>query len=271
MFDQTRSQLLDGLLIGDGYIPERQKLFYFGQCLRNREYVEYVAKQLGVPGERVHDRARKPDARTGRVYECSELRTLSHSEFALLRKRWYRDGKKVVPEDLRVSPVMLLHWFLCDGSCSLLRNCAQLVLCTDGFSVAEVAFLRDQLAQVGIESQITGKRIRVRVKSIRFFYEYIGESPVQCLAYKWIPRECRDSRQADLRPHHEDIFGLYTRDHWPCSKIARKFGTNYFSIRYVLKNRFGVSFGKNPASETTCREGVVAPSETARRAPASGG
>src|SRR5204863_8979973 len=87
MFDQTQSQILDGLLIGDGYIPEKQHLFYFGQCLRNREYVVHVARQLGIPVERVKDRTRKPDARTGRAYGCSELRTLSHSCFVRLRER----------------------------------------------------------------------------------------------------------------------------------------------------------------------------------------
>jgi hypothetical protein len=266
MFDQTQSQILDGLLIGDGYIPRNQSLFYFGQCRRNREYVEHVARQLDIPADRVRDRARKPDARTGRIYECSELRTLSHPHFAGLRQRWYRDGRKVVPEDLRVSREFLLHWFLCDGSCSVLRNSAHLMLCTDSFTAKEVESLKDLLGQVGIESHMTGGRLRVRQKSIARFYEYVGESPVECLVYKWIPMENRASRQVDLQPHYSDIFRLYSLEGWTCSEIARKFGTNYFSIRYVLKTHFGLSFGKNPTTETTCREGVVAPSETARRA-----
>ena len=93
MFNQTQSNMLDGLLIGDAYIPAKQRLLYFGQRRECREYVEYVARQLGVEVERVRDRARQPDKRTGRVYECSELRTLSHPIYAQLRERWYRDGK----------------------------------------------------------------------------------------------------------------------------------------------------------------------------------
>jgi len=266
MFDQTQSKILDGLLIGDGYIPLKQHLFYFGQCRKNREYVEYVARQLGIPAERVRDRARKPDARTGRVYECSELRTLSHPYFAWLRQRWYKDGKKVVPKDLQVSREFLLHWFLCDGACSVLRNSAHMMLCTDGFTHEEVMFLKDLLEQAGVESNVTGRRLRVRQKSIVRFYDCVGDCPVQCLAYKWVPETTRLSRQVDLQPHYSEIFRLYTLEGWTCSEIAQKFETNYFSIRYVLKNHFGLSFGKNPTAETTCREGVVAPSETARRA-----
>lgn len=266
MFDQTQSQILDGLLIGDGYIPQKQHLFYFGQCLRNREYVVYVARQLGIPVERVKDRSRKPDARTGQVYECSELRTLSHPYFARLRERWYRDGKKVVPNNLRVSREFLLHWFLCDGACSVIRGSAHMMLCTDSFTAEEVRFLKNQLEEVGIESQVTGRRLRVRQKSIIRFYDYVGACPVQCLAYKWIPERNRVSRQADLQPHYSDIFRLHVREGRSCSEIAQRFETNYYSIRYVLKHHFGVSFGKNPVTETTCREGVVAPSETARRA-----
>src|SRR5262245_64493569 len=99
MFDQTQSNILDGLLIGDGYIPQKQDLFYFGQSQVNREYVEYVAKQLDVPVERVKDRTRKPDKRTGKAYVSSELRTLFHPIFAEFRSRWYQGGKKVVPND----------------------------------------------------------------------------------------------------------------------------------------------------------------------------
>jgi LAGLIDADG DNA endonuclease family len=266
MFDQTQSQIVDGLLVGDASIPRGQDLFYFGQCQASREYVEYVARQLGIPAERVRDRDRKPDRRTGKVYKCSELRSLSHPYFASLRERWYRDGVKVIPRDLQVSPLFLLHWFLCDGSCSINRGSAQMALCTDSFSPPEVLFLRDLLETVGIESRVTGRRLRIRQKSIERFYEYIGDCPVVCLAYKWIPAENRASRQRDLRPHYQQIFRRYAVDGWTCNEIAREFGMNYFSVRYVLKAHFGLSLGKNPAIETTCREGVVAPSETARRA-----
>jgi hypothetical protein len=60
MFNQTQRYILDGLMIGDGYLPPNQNLFYFGQAMRNREYVVHVANQLGIPAERVKDRTRKP-------------------------------------------------------------------------------------------------------------------------------------------------------------------------------------------------------------------
>jgi hypothetical protein len=264
--------MLDGLLIGDGYIPANQALFYFGQRSECREYVEYVAAQLGVGVERVKDRVRQPDKRTGCQYACSELRTLSHPNFARLRQRWYREGRKVVPDDLRMSPEFLLHWFLCDGACSVLRGSGQLMLCTEAFNRVEVEHLQRLLQTVGIDSTIMkSRRIRVRQGSIERFYDYVGESPVKCLAYKWIPKEYRVSRQVNLKPHYSRIHDLYAKEGWSCERIAKTFGTNYFSIRYVLKNHYGIRFGKNAATETTCREGVVTPSETARRAsPADG-
>jgi hypothetical protein len=267
MFDQTQRYILDGLMIGDGYLPPNQNLFYFGQARRNREYVVHVANHLGIPEERVKDRTRKPDARTGKCYQTSELRTLSDPFFGHQRERWYRGRTKVVPRDLQVSKEFLLHWFLCDGACSVIRGSAHLMLCTDSFAVSEIEFLKGLLEQAGIESKIVGgNRLRVRQKSVIAFYDMIGECPVECLAYKWIPEENRVSRQVDLQPHYPEIFRLHSREGWPCSRIGEKFGTNYFSIRYVLKCHFGVSFGKNPTAETTCREGVVTPSETARRA-----
>jgi len=271
MFDQTQSNILDGLLVGDAHIPRTQRLLYFGQCQENREYVEYVADQLGIPEERIQDRTRLPDKRTGKVYRCSELRTLSHPVFAHLRERWYRDGKKVVPKDLGMSPEFVLHWFLCDGACSVNRGSGHMMLCTDSFERHEVESLQVMLQSVGIESSLmSSRRIRVRQKSIGRFYEYIGDCPVKCMAYKWIPVANRRSRQTDLKPAYQEIHDLYTNKGWPCSKIAQKFETNYFSIRYILKCHFGMSFGKNAATETTCREGLATPSETARRASPQG-
>jgi len=272
MFNQTQSNILDGLMLSDAYVSQKQRLFYFSQRRQNREYVEYVARLLGMEPERVLDRTRKPDKRTGKVYECSELRTLSHPIYVRLRERWYRDGKKVVPVDLRITPECVLHWFLCDGSCSVIRGGAQLVLCTDSFSREEVESLLVRLGEVGIETTFlpSCRRLRVGQKSIGRFYDYVGECPVNCLAYKWIPEENRASRQQNLKPFYEAIHNLFIINGWSCNRIARKFDTNYFSVRYILKKHYGVRFGKNAAVETTCREGVVAPSETERRASPQG-
>jgi hypothetical protein len=145
-----------------------------------------------------------------------------------------------------------------------------MMICTDAFSRDEVEYLQAGLASVGIECAIMrSNRLRVHQKSIARFYEYIGECPVECLKYKWIPVANRTSKQQDLKPFYEQIFNLHTINGWSCNQIARKFETNYFSIRYVLKNHYGIRFGKNPTVETTCREGVVAPSETTRRASAA--
>jgi hypothetical protein len=272
MFNQTQSNVLDGLLMGDASIPAGQNLLHFSQRLDRREYVEYIADQLGVQRDRIRDRIRKPDKRTGKAYGCSELRTLSATVFGDLRSRWYPDGRKVVPRDLGISPECVLNWFLCDGSCSETRGSAQLVLCTDAFSPADLDFVRGQLAGVGIEVRVCGRRLRVRQNSVVRFYDYIGHCPVSCFAYKWVTENLRHSRQQDLRPHYQAIHNLYVRNRWSCNQIATKFNTNYFSIRYILKSHFGIRFGKNAGTETTCREGVVAPSETARRAsPANAG
>lgn len=267
MFHQTQSNTLDGLLLGDASVPAGQNLLHFSQRSDRREYVEYVATALGLPLDRVKDRARQPDTRTGRVYRCSELRTYSDPVFGNLRSRWYPNGRKVVPRDLQLSPECVLNWFLCDGSCSPTRGSAQLMLCTDAFPADDLDFLRGLLSGVGVEANTCGPRLRVRQNSVARFYDYIGPCPVTCFAYKWVSDDLRHPpRNVDLRPHYAAIRNLYVINGWSCHHIAQKFGTTYWSIRYVLKSHFGIRFGKNADAETTCREGVVAPSETARRA-----
>ncbi len=244
MFNQTQKQILDGLIISDAYIT-REGMFYISQTSKNHEYVVYIANQLGIEENRIKIRTRKPDKRTGKIYECSELRTLQHPIFLKLRERWYKNGRKVVPQNLIVSKEFLLHWFLGDGCCSINRNSAILVLCTDAFTKHEVEYLKKLMKSIEINCTIQkNNRLRIPKKDMIAFFDYMGDCPIKCFEYKWLDHKYLVLKQQNLKPFYSEIYYLYLND-WSLNQIAEKFNTNYFSIRYILKNSYSVNLSEN--------------------------
>ena len=66
----------------------------------------------------------------------------------MLYRKWYilETGKKIVPKDLRLTPTILLHWFIGDGS--VMRYGVKgtgIALFTLNFSKEDVQFLAERL------------------------------------------------------------------------------------------------------------------------------
>lgn len=70
-------------------------------------------------------------------YPVIYLDSSSSFQLAHLRKKWYPDGKKLVPRDLILTPRTLLHWYIGDGGVS-----SELYLHTQSFPLVDVNFLK---------------------------------------------------------------------------------------------------------------------------------
>lgn len=94
----------------------------------------------------------------GKKFPGYKYYTHAHPVFTELSKQWYkRDGNgnlifnkygkiiKIVPSDIKLTPLALCVWYIDDG-----YNCqkdANVTLCTNGFTVDECEFLRERLDQ----------------------------------------------------------------------------------------------------------------------------
>ena len=96
-----------------------------------------------VPGERRYD----------------ILRSLNYAELVAERLRWYPQGVKVVPRDLRLTPTVLLHWFCGDGRGGDRKG--TLGFCADGFTLEDVDFLvtrlQEDLGITALRTQAKGR------------------------------------------------------------------------------------------------------------------
>jgi hypothetical protein len=145
-------EILDGVLLSDGHlrrVGERSTAYLnMMQSPVRRGWLELVQKNLAQFGviTKIDSCWRAPTALEGRPLPGGQydlLRSLNYVELVGERDRWYSGGVKVVPRDLSITPVVLLHWFCGDGRGGDRKG--TLGFCTDGFSVEDVDFLVGRL------------------------------------------------------------------------------------------------------------------------------
>lgn len=153
-------EIIDGVLLSDGWVPtdsngsDETRPLLLEQKEQHRDWVVQVAAQLqseSVPSwfYEIPERFRRKLTR-GKLYEFVEsarvrLSTPSHNVFKQQLDRWYPNGEKIVPKDVRLTPLSIAHWYWGDG-CTAGPTTMQ--FCTDSFTHAEVAGLAAQLKQL---------------------------------------------------------------------------------------------------------------------------
>ena len=128
--------------------------------------------------------------RTIRTYQY-KYTSLFNKDLLHLRNKWYPNGKKIVPKDIKLTPLTCRQWYIGDGSliCQGKRN-PHIKIWTDGFSIIDIDLLLAKLTNLGfkVTKQIHHKNqynIYLSSYSTKNFLNYIGKCPVKCYEYKW--------------------------------------------------------------------------------------
>lgn len=193
---QKQQQVLIGLLLGDGSLEfngYRGTRLQVKQREDRGEYVNWLFEQFSdvvlTPPQQRRD--------TQQWY----FGTRYLVEFEEFRKIFYRDGRKVVPEniaDFLKSPITLAVWFMDDGTLDYrVRSHYAFSLSTDSFTYREVEYLKEALEQnFGVSSSIQTPSSR----GTKYVKLYIGKGGrdqflkiirpyiMPCFAYKIPPQ-----------------------------------------------------------------------------------
>lgn len=146
-FSAEQHQLFVGSMLGDGNLscPEKDSYnpyYAITRCLADRKYLEWHASKFSdfSKTECIKD-GEYFDSRTGKTYFWSKFRTRSAHLFRDMRNKWYKNGVKIVPQDLILTPLAVAVWF-CDDGCIYQTTSS---FATDGFNFEEVSRLNSLL------------------------------------------------------------------------------------------------------------------------------
>jgi len=188
---QRQQQILDGLLLGDGHL-ERQRgarsaRLKVEHCIAQAAYVDWKYAEwepwvLAPPRLRI--KSNRLDTQSTNI----GFTTLSHEEFEAARERFYRDGRKIVPADLRLTSLSMAVWYMDDGSRKS-RECRVLYLNTQGFNTCDIERLqalifRDVKAETSVRRQADGLQIYFPSSSVTTLAVYIDDYLLPSMRYK---------------------------------------------------------------------------------------
>lgn len=150
MVDQD---IIDGLLLGDASIHPKRDMFSFAQAGREKEDFVFMVRDilyaLGFE-PRLNQTVRRSDG-----LFVSTVWTRSSLYWALCRHRFYPNGKKVIPQDVLITPKSMFMFYLCDGSLGWahgrpwsIGSSPWLELATCSFSLDDIMFLGNSLKKL---------------------------------------------------------------------------------------------------------------------------
>ena len=188
---ERQKQLLTGMLLGDAHL-ERQR-----GALTARLKIEHSVKQWAYvhwkfsewrDWVRTPPRVRDRVNRLGTVSANIGFATLAHEELEEYRERFYRNRRKVIPDDLLLTPLSMAVWFMDDGSRKS-SQCRGLYLNTQGFSSQEVDLLRlvierDVGVETSVREQADGLQIYVPSRSATELSLYMHREVLPSMRYK---------------------------------------------------------------------------------------
>jgi len=189
-------EIIEGELLGDGSMKKGIHQSGFSHHSSNKEYSKYLSSKFieyGIP--LIGNGVVAEHYQNKKYYSFQTVKTI---DFHHIRNLWYGD-KKRIPNELNITPTIVLHWWLGDGS---VRNGVSGIFCTDCFSLDDINLLKKKLdTNISIKSRIVLEknkyyRISIPCQYMGQFLNYIGESPVKSLSYKWNVRNPKKIRKS---------------------------------------------------------------------------
>ena len=157
-------ELIDGLLLGDGHISDTGRLSLV-QTQARISWPQQVRLLFEAEGLLCSPMSFKGGVVLFRGIEYQKnpaegFRTRTYKELKRQRDRWYPEGIKRVPKDVRLTPTSIAHWFFGDGTVG--GSGYRATFCTDGFSVEDVRLLVRLLNDKHQWNCVRTKRNRIR-------------------------------------------------------------------------------------------------------------
>jgi hypothetical protein len=230
--DEHRS-LINGSLLGDGYLTKPKygnSAFTKNQCVAHYDYLLWHHEVMGDLSSSLIKSSTNAE---GKQYWRHRFSTRSHPWFTEARRKWYPEGKKIIPHDLVLDPLTVAVWFFDDGSNVLSSRLVSFA--THCFSSEEVDFLGSRLAGLfGFKWYRNSDGVlRIKPESYKAFVDLVKPyMKWPCFDHKVV---YRDSELRMVR--EEDVPKLveWYKEGKTMSWIADEIGTSISSVSSILR------------------------------------
>lgn len=251
MLTDFQKQILDGAMLGDGslILHRGARNVYFQYLSSIKEHVEYIFQYF--TGLCNYDEVKSGsyfDKRTNKTYTRYWFRTKMLPIFTEQYDRWYSNNKKIIPDDLILTKVNCLIWYIGDGHLVKMkmknnskRGGGNIQLSTDCFSVYDITnILIPQMTEYSPTIHFSDglPRLIIQRKNVRKYLDYLGTCPIACFQYKWdvVPYEYA-AYQDGIEQIPQNIMESIIVDYINGDsyyKIAKRLSLNARRIQYLL-------------------------------------
>ena len=182
-------QWINGELLSDGCLYSQSKWSArFIYTSKHEEYILHISDTLNSFGIKQCGKIHKIYHKKYNCYSYHYV-SLTYEELLPIRKLWYPNGKKIIPRNLKLTPVVLLQEHIGDGCLKHPKDGRPYIkLYTNGFLIEDVERLVEELNKLGFKSTRlpSNNSIRISSYSTKEFLKYIGnKSPTKCYDYKF--------------------------------------------------------------------------------------
>ena len=105
--------------------------------------------------------------------------TKTHASTTLFTEyyRWYKDGVKIIPKDIKLTPLFCYWWYVMDGYISSINN---IILCTDSFTIKDLEFIQILFNKIDIYPTINNRnRLFFSSQESKKFFNFISNIKIQ--------------------------------------------------------------------------------------------
>lgn len=148
-FSAQEMEILDGIMLADGHIDPQIHGGRLTYGCKFRETLFDIEKSLPSLTFSNHWQSK--------ITNCWHFKSRGNPHLLREHSRWYPEKKKIVPKDVRITPLSCYWWMIGDGYVSNYR----IFLCTDSFSVLDNNFLIDNFVKMGFKKTRLCKNNRI--------------------------------------------------------------------------------------------------------------
>lgn len=197
---QYTQEILDGWIVSDAYISKHNDKTNsrIVLCSKHKEFVQHtrdlICDNIWTKNPEIRIRISK-DNRCQKSTTAYYLETQKNITFSAMRDRWYRDDKRIVPPDFKLTPTIALYWYLGDGHLETKSPVNhRITLSTDSFHIDDIRnILLPQMEKFcphlspSYQQDVPiGYRIRISgAEHIQAFFDYVGVCPLATFNYKF--------------------------------------------------------------------------------------